>query len=137
MFGGASPLFNVQLWVESWGTWIRFMIGPGGSGQNQGLLWGAIILFVAIVVAERAIYFGQDSLAALFGGRLLKRTTRNQAVEFAGVGTVWGSEREVNDLLKMGNYQELRGKETTTDYVSVDDQGHEQSRIKVHRWSGD
>ena len=128
MFPGFA--LNVDLWTTQFKAWLDFMLG------SSGVLRGPLIAFLAVTLAGYAIYYVTTSGGILFG-TFSMRTRRDNRVQFEGVGTVWGTDRELHELLAMGNYQKLSGKATTTDYVSADAEGNEQSKIQVTRWSGD
>jgi len=124
---------NLELWRDSFNLWIDRYIGDGPQGTG-GIFRGPLIAFLAITIVTLVVYHGRDFLSRLFNAPMV----RNNRVEFQGVaGATWGTDQQVDDLLKMGNYQELSGRKTTREYVSTDEEGNEQSRIKVSRWSSD
>ena len=121
---------NITLWTNQFKAWLDFMIG------NDGVLKGPLIAFVAISIVGYAIYYATTSGGILFGA-FHPKVRRDNRVAFEGAGTVWGSDRELQELLAMGNYQKLSGKASSTDYVSADEEGNELSKIRVTRWSSD
>ena len=121
---------NMQTWTLGFQNGIDFMIG------RQGILRGPLIAFLAITIVGYAIYYVTTSGGILFGS-FHPKVRRDNRVAFEGAGTVWGSDRELQELLAMGNYQKLSGKATSTDYVSADEEGNEVSKIRVTRWSSD
>ncbi len=127
MLGGLG--LNIDLWTTQFKGWIDFLIGP------SGFLRGPLVAYVGIALVGYAIYYALSSGGILFGS--LHPSARRNRVSFEGAGTVWGSDRELKDLLNMGDYQRVEGKATTTDYVSIDADGNEQSKIQVTKWSSD
>lgn len=124
---------NFDLWQNTFNTWVDRFLGDA-SGGGGGLLRGPLIAFLGITVVSAILFYGRGFLAQLFNAPIV----RNNRVEFKGVeGASWGTDKEVDALLEMGNYQKLSGKPQTDEYVSVDNEGNEQSRIKVTRWSSD
>jgi hypothetical protein len=124
---------NLDLWRDTFNMWVDRFLGDA-QGNGGGLFRGPLIAYLGITIVGVILYRGRGFLASLFNAPIV----RNNRVEFKGVeGVSWGTDQEVDDLLAMGNYQKLSGKKTTDEYVSVDDEGNEQSRIKVTRWSGD
>jgi hypothetical protein len=124
---------NVNLWAAQWQTWMTFMFG---YAPTMGVLTGPLIAFLAVTLAGYAIYYVSTSGGILFGAWTPKVRRANR-IQFDGAGTVWGSDRELQELLAFGDYQKVEGKATTQTYVSISDQGEEQSQIRVTRWSGD
>ncbi len=122
---------NLDLWVTQFKQWLDFMIG-----NPNGVLRGPLIAFVGITLAGAAIYYARTSAGILFGVWSPKARRKNR-IEFAGAGTVWGTDRELSELLAFSDYQRVSGKPTTDTYVSLDAEGSEQSEIKVTRWSSD
>jgi hypothetical protein len=121
---------DVQAWSDAFMKWRAFMIG------DEGVLRGPLIAFLAVSIVGYAIYYVTTSGGILFGS-FHPKVRRDNRVAFEGAGTVWGSDRELQELLAMGNYQKLSGKATSTDYVSADEEGNEVSKIRVTRWSSD
>lgn len=115
---------DVGYWSAVFGAWLDFMLGP------SGVLRGPIVAFVGISIAGMAIYYVVTSMGILF------TPSRRNRVRFVGAGTVWGTDREVDDLLSMG-YERVDGKPQTSTYVLRDDDGTELSMIKVTRWQPD
>ena len=119
---------NLDVWRDTFNNWVSALIG------NGGLLSGPLIAWLGITIVGMIVYQARGFLSRLFNAPHV----RNNRVEFAGVqGATWGTDKETDDLLEMGNYQKLSGKAHTDEFVSIDEEGHEQSKIKVTRWSGD
>lgn len=127
MLGDSNLFLN---WWNGFQTWLIQLFGSSGPFR------GPLIAFVGISVVGYVIYYAVSSGGILFGAWPAKARRTNR-VEFTGVGTVWGTDRELQELLRMGNYQSLSGKEHSTSYVSTDDEGNELSSIRVTRWSSD
>lgn len=127
MLGDSHLFLN---WWANFQIWMTQIFGPSGP------LRGPIIAFVGITILGYVIYYAVSSGGILFGA-WPARARRTNRVEFAGVGTVWGTDRELEELLRQGNFKSLGGKSTSTAYVSTDDEGNELGHIRVTRWSGD
>jgi hypothetical protein len=120
---------NIQLWTDGFKNGIDFMIG------NNGFIKGPLIAFIAIVIVGFAADTALNIAEKLFGTN--RHGTRLNQMAFAGADTVWGSDKETKEMLKFGQYQRLGEKRSTDEYVSIDAEGREQSRLSVTRWSGD
>jgi len=118
---------NVQFWVDRFKEGLDFVIG------NNGVLKGPLIAFIAITVVGLVIEEIGKVVGILFG----VKNPRLTQVTFAGAGSVWASSEEVNDLLEWGQYQKVGRRLDSSDYVALDSEGRELSRITVTRWLGD
>ena len=130
MLEGWASGIDINAWTLGFQRGIDFLIGP------TGLLRGPALAFLAITIVGYAIYYG-TSIAGVMFGTFSMRTKRVNRLQFEGAGTVWGTDRELQAMLNMGDYQKLSGKATTEDYVSTDAEGNEQSKLTVTRWSTD
>jgi hypothetical protein len=122
--------FNLVGWDTNFRNWLDAMLG------GNGVLRGPLIACVAISIVGYVIYCVTTSSGVLFGN-FAPKVRRNNQIAFEGAGTVWGSDRELKELMAFGNYQKLGEHSATGNYVSVDDQGNELSQIRVTRWSSD
>ena len=129
MFPGLNLNMNFTLWQSTFNQWVAFALG------KDGFLYPPMMIVVVLGIVGVILYTFRDTIGILFGATASFK--RNVRVQFEGANTVWGSEKETHEFIDQMGYQKIESKAQSSDYVLTDEEGNEQSKIRVSSWSSD